>query len=112
MPNQPSEAPELRFTAQLTGLDYALPGTLARRFMLHSRQDELPMQGRPSNPARALPALDPHRRRQNRHPQPDPRPSGPPLPSLVRQRPPDPRPPQRAPGPVPTRLRRRRGVTL
>jgi len=33
MPNQPPEAPGPRFTAQLTGLDYALPGTLARRFM-------------------------------------------------------------------------------
>src|ERR1035437_4068486 len=42
---------------------------------LHAlRQDELPMQVRPTNPARALPALDPHRRRQDRHPQPDPRP--------------------------------------
>src|ERR1035437_9683416 len=60
---------------------------------LHAlRQDELPMQGRPANPSRALPALDPHRRRQDRHPQPDPRP-GPPLPSLVRQRPPTSPPP-------------------
>ena len=33
MPNRPPEAPGPRFTAQLTGLDYALPGTLARRFM-------------------------------------------------------------------------------
>ena len=33
MPNQLPEAPGPRFTAQLTGLDYALPGTLARRFM-------------------------------------------------------------------------------
>jgi hypothetical protein len=33
MPNQPPQAPGPRFTAQLTGLDYALPGTLARRFM-------------------------------------------------------------------------------
>jgi len=35
MPNkpQPPGPPGPRFTAQLTGLDYALPGTLARRFM-------------------------------------------------------------------------------
>ena len=33
MPNQLPEAPGPRFTAQLTGLDYALPGTIARRFM-------------------------------------------------------------------------------
>ena len=33
MPNQPPEAPGPPITAQLTGLDYALPGTLARRFM-------------------------------------------------------------------------------
>ena len=33
MPHRPPEAPGPRFTAQLTGLDYALPGTLARRFM-------------------------------------------------------------------------------
>src|ERR1019366_1362880 len=33
MPNQPPDAPGPRFTSQLTGLDYALPGTLARRFM-------------------------------------------------------------------------------
>src|ERR1019366_2301471 len=33
MPNRPTEAPGPRITVQLTGLDYALPGTLARRFM-------------------------------------------------------------------------------
>ena len=33
MPNQLPKAPGPRFTAQLTGLDYALPGTLASRFM-------------------------------------------------------------------------------
>src|SRR5450759_1764648 len=33
MPNRPPGAPGPRFTAQLTGLDYALPGTPARRCM-------------------------------------------------------------------------------
>src|ERR1035437_10605681 len=33
MPNRPPGASGPRFTVQLTGLDYALPGTLARRFM-------------------------------------------------------------------------------
>jgi hypothetical protein len=33
MPSRPPEAPGPWFTAQLTGLDYALPGTLARRYM-------------------------------------------------------------------------------
>jgi hypothetical protein len=33
MPNRPPGAPGPRFTEQLTGLDYALAGTLARRFM-------------------------------------------------------------------------------
>ena len=39
MPNQPPGAPGPRFTAQLTGLDYALPGTLARRFMRCGQDD-------------------------------------------------------------------------
>jgi hypothetical protein len=33
MPNRPPDPPGPWFTAQLTGLDHALPGTLARRYM-------------------------------------------------------------------------------
>src|ERR1035437_4068485 len=111
MPNQPPEAPGPRFTAQLTGLDYALPGTLARRFMrcgktnCRCKSDPPTLHGPYLHWTRTVAgktvtrSLTPDQAR------------APPLPSLVRQRPPDPRPPGRARGPVPTRLRRRRGVT-
>ncbi len=33
MPKRAPDPPGARFAAELTGLDYALPGTLARRFM-------------------------------------------------------------------------------
>jgi hypothetical protein len=46
------------------------------------RQDELPLQGRPTDPARALLPVDPHRRRPNRHQDPQHR-AGQPLPALV-----------------------------
>src|ERR1035437_3358883 len=98
MPNQPPEAPGPRFTAQLTGLDYALPGTLARRFMrcgktnCRCKADPPSLHGPYLHWTRTVAGKTVTR-------------------SLIAHAPPDPRPPQRARGPVPTRVRRRRGVT-
>jgi hypothetical protein len=33
MPNTPPDSPGARLSAQLSGLDYALPGTMGRRYM-------------------------------------------------------------------------------
>ena len=55
---------------------------------------------RPARPARPLHPVDPHRQRQDRHPDPHPRPV-PGLRTLVRQRPAAPRPGHRTADPVP-----------
>ena len=73
MPTTPQHRHHASTLADLIGPGYALPGTLASRFMRCGKAN-CRCKARPADPARPLPALDPHRRRQDRDPHPHPRP--------------------------------------
>jgi hypothetical protein len=71
------------------------------------RQGQLPLQSRPTSPARPVPALDPHRRRQDRDPDSHRGPSNS-LPGMVRQRPTPTRHRHRRRSPIPGHLQQGR----